>query len=89
MARVLLGLPIEQPQLVRSGAFCMGNLFGEHCRDGAPPPALVGARPDPSISELVLYGKGEPRPRRKMGHFSVHAATADRALATARSLRNC
>jgi len=88
LARVLLGVPLERPQLVHTGAFCMANLFGEHCRNGAPPPALVGARPDPSISEVVLYGKGEPRPRRKMGHFSVHAATADAALATARSLRN-
>jgi 5-(carboxyamino)imidazole ribonucleotide synthase len=88
LARVLLGVPLEAPQLVRTGAFCMANLFGEHCRNGEPPPALVRARPDPSISEVVMYGKGEPRPRRKMGHFSVHAATAHAALSAAQVLRN-
>jgi 5-(carboxyamino)imidazole ribonucleotide synthase len=88
LARVLLGVPLEQPRLVRAGAFCIGNLFGEHWRDGAPPPALAGARRGASLCELVLYGKDEARPRRKMGHFSVHAATAEAALATARSLRH-
>jgi len=36
----------------------------------------------------VLYGKDEARPRRKMGHFTVQAASADAAIATARALRS-
>ena len=89
LARVLLGVPLEQPRPLRVGVFCMGNLFGEHWRDGAPPPAVAAARSDGSLREVVLYGKDEARPRRKMGHFSVHAATAEAALATARALRHC
>ncbi len=88
LARVLLGVPLEQPVPLHAGAFCMGNLFGEHWRDGAPTPALAAARQGGSLREVVLYGKDEARPRRKMGHFCVHAATADAALATARALRD-
>ena len=88
LARVLLGVPLEQPVPLHTGAFCMGNLFGEHWRDGAPPPALAAAQQGGSLREVVLYGKDEARPRRKMGHFSVHAATGDAALAAARALRD-
>jgi 5-(carboxyamino)imidazole ribonucleotide synthase len=88
LARVLLGVPLERAIALPAGAFCMGNLFGEHWRDGALPPAFVAARPGGALREVVLYGKDEARPRRKMGHFSVQAATADAALATARALRD-
>jgi len=88
LARVLLGIPLEPLRPLRAGGFCMGNLFGEHWRDGAPPPAFAAARPDASLREIVLYGKDEARPRRKMGHFTVQAASADAAIATARALRS-
>jgi 5-(carboxyamino)imidazole ribonucleotide synthase len=67
----------------------MGNLLGALWRDGAPPRTLTGARrhaPE-GLREVVLYGKTEARPRRKMGHFSVQAGTPDAALARARRLR--
>jgi 5-(carboxyamino)imidazole ribonucleotide synthase len=38
-------------------------------------------------AKLHLYGKAEPRPGRKMGHFSVRAADIETALATARELK--
>ena len=41
---------------------------------------------DPA-AKLHLYGKSEPRVGRKMGHFTVQAATADAALEAARTLK--
>ncbi|MBL9202241.1 MAG: 5-(carboxyamino)imidazole ribonucleotide synthase [Opitutaceae bacterium] len=38
-------------------------------------------------ARLHLYGKAEPRPGRKMGHFTVRAATVEAALARARELK--
>ena len=37
--------------------------------------------------KLHLYGKGEPRIGRKMGHFTVLARTSDAALEAARALK--
>jgi 5-(carboxyamino)imidazole ribonucleotide synthase len=39
-------------------------------------------------AKLHLYGKKEPRLGRKMGHFTVTAASADAALDAARVLRD-
>jgi 5-(carboxyamino)imidazole ribonucleotide synthase len=38
-------------------------------------------------AKLHLYGKAEPRPGRKMGHFTVRAEDADRAFAAALELK--
>jgi 5-(carboxyamino)imidazole ribonucleotide synthase len=38
-------------------------------------------------AHLHLYGKKEPRPGRKMGHFTVTAESADAALELARKLK--
>ena len=38
--------------------------------------------------KLHLYGKAEARVGRKMGHFTVSAAGANQALATARDLKS-
>ena len=38
-------------------------------------------------AKLHLYGKSDPRVGRKMGHFTVQAATADAALEAARTLK--
>ena len=51
---------------------------------GAPNWAAVWSEPK---AKLHLYGKAEPRPGRKMGHFSVRAADIETALATARELK--
>ncbi len=51
---------------------------------GEPNWAAVLAEPK---AKLHLYGKAEPRPGRKMGHFTVRAADIETALATARELK--
>ena len=38
-------------------------------------------------TKLHLYGKAEPRPGRKMGHFTVRDAAIETALARARELK--
>lgn len=73
--RAICGLPLGSPQIVRPAA--MFNLLGDLWKDGPPPfeQALVY----PNVS-LHLYGKGEPRPGRKMGHFTVTAVTSSDAI---------
>jgi 5-(carboxyamino)imidazole ribonucleotide synthase len=38
-------------------------------------------------AKLHLYGKDEPRPGRKMGHFTVRDTTIEGALALAEALK--
>jgi 5-(carboxyamino)imidazole ribonucleotide synthase len=38
-------------------------------------------------AKLHLYGKREPRPGRKMGHFTVQGAELEDTLALARALK--
>lgn len=88
LACVLLDLPLEAPRAAEPGAFCMGNLLGDLWKHGAPPPGLAAARSgEGGLREVVLYGKPDARPRRKMGHFVVQGDTPDSALARARALR--
>ena len=51
---------------------------------GAPHWAAILAAPR---AKLHLYGKAEPRPGRKMGHFTVRAADIATALAQAQGLK--
>ncbi len=51
---------------------------------GEPNWAAILAAPK---AKLHLYGKAEPRPGRKMGHFTVRAADIEAALAVARELK--
>jgi len=51
---------------------------------GAPHWAAILAAPH---AKLHLYGKAEPRPGRKMGHFTVRAADIATALAQAQGLK--
>ena len=60
--RAILGLPLGNPSLVAGGA-TMENLIG---RDVDRWPEIV-AEPG---ADLHLYGKGEARPGRKMGHVT-------------------
>lgn len=81
--RTLCGLPLGDTSLLRPAV--MVNLLGDVWRDGAPPPweAVFGS---PRAS-LHLYGKREPRPGRKMGHYTVLGETAGEALAEALAIR--
>jgi 5-(carboxyamino)imidazole ribonucleotide synthase len=80
--RVLADLPLGDPGL-RSAAV-MQNLLGDLWRDGAPAwDAVLGA----TGAQLHLYGKAEPRPGRKMGHYTCIAPSTEQALATANRIR--
>ena len=86
--RAVCGLPlgavgVREPTV-------MVNILGDAWKwaDGK----VVGAPNWPAVwseskAKLHLYGKAEPRPGRKMGHFSVRAADVETALATARELK--
>ena len=78
LVRAVTGLPLGAIEATRPSA--IHNLLGDLWEGGSEPPfaralAIPGVR-------LTLYGKGAPRPGRKMGHLT---ATAD-SPAGARSL---
>ena len=79
--RALCGLPLGDARLWSPAA--MVNLLGDAWRDGRlPAEAIVAPR-----VKLHLYGKREPRPGRKMGHFTVLADSTDAALAEALAIQ--
>lgn len=81
--RALCGLPLGDAALLRPAA--MGNLLGDLWRDGRPPAwERLLAQPR---AKLHLYGKAQPRPGRKMGHFTCLAETAEAALEEAEQVR--
>ncbi len=77
--RSLCGLPLTIPRLLTP--VCMINLLGDLWQQGEPNWAAALALPG---VKLHLYGKKEPRPRRKMGHLNCMAPTAAGAHALAR-----
>ena len=74
--RALCGLPLGETTLHSAAA--MLNILGDAWRGGEPQwDAVLGA----SRGTLHLYGKSQPRPRRKMGHITVlREYAADAAL---------
>ena len=86
--RAVCGLPLGDPG-VREPTV-MVNILGDAWRwaegkvAGAPDWAAILAA---SHAKLHLYGKAEPRPGRKMGHFTVRAADVETALAHAKALK--
>ena len=86
--RAICGLPLGAAAAREPTV--MANILGDawKWRDGA----VVGAPDWAAIlsaprAKLHLYGKSEPRPGRKMGHFTVRAADLETALAEARALQ--
>jgi 5-(carboxyamino)imidazole ribonucleotide synthase len=81
--RSVCGLPLGSTETPRPAA--MANLLGDVWSKGEPDwPAALSL---PEV-KLHLYGKLEPRPGRKMGHFTAISATArhaERLVRTARS----
>jgi 5-(carboxyamino)imidazole ribonucleotide synthase len=51
---------------------------------GEPDWSAILAEP---TAKLHLYGKPEPRPGRKMGHFTVQGVDVEAALALARAIK--
>jgi 5-(carboxyamino)imidazole ribonucleotide synthase len=80
--RALAGLPLGATDLLRPAV--MVNLLGECWKNGVAPDWARALR-DPRV-KLHLYDKGEPRPGRKMGHFTVLDEEVGRALQTADEL---
>jgi 5-(carboxyamino)imidazole ribonucleotide synthase len=80
--RAVCGLPLGKTDSLRPAA--MVNLLGEIWEHGEPDWAAALAEPD---VHLHLYGKREPRPRRKMGHLTVRAETVEAAAASAQRAR--
>jgi 5-(carboxyamino)imidazole ribonucleotide synthase len=80
--RAICGLPLGDPRLL--SPVVMVNILGDAWTHGEPDWAVLLAEP---AVRLHLYGKAEPRPGRKMGHFTVTAPDAEQALARARAIK--
>lgn len=80
--RAVCGLPLGSPVQARPAA--MVNLLGDVWNSGEPDWDAALAVPG---AVLHLYGKGDPRPGRKMGHITVVADTAEEAADRALSAR--
>jgi 5-(carboxyamino)imidazole ribonucleotide synthase len=76
--RVLCGLPLGSTQLHCPAV--MVNLLGDLWAGGEPRWEYVLRHPG---AKLHLYGKAQPRPGRKMGHYTVLADSREAALAIA------
>ena len=79
--RAVCGLPLGDCSLDRPAV--MLNLLGDLWRDGEPAWGAVLRHPG---AQLHLYGKGEARAGRKMGHVLVTDESLDRAQAIAESI---
>jgi 5-(carboxyamino)imidazole ribonucleotide synthase len=81
--RAVCGLPLGSTQLLSPSA--MANLLGDIWQGGEPDwaaaLAVEGVR-------LHLYGKRHPRPKRKMGHLTALAATAEAAIGAVTKARD-
>jgi 5-(carboxyamino)imidazole ribonucleotide synthase len=74
--RAVCGLPLGATTLLRPAA--MANLLGDVWASGEPRWDAALAVPD---VKLHLYGKSDPRPRRKMGHLTALAESPEEARA--------
>ena len=80
--RTVCALPLGSTHQSRPAV--MANLLGDLWQNGTPD--WRAALADAAV-KLHLYGKGEARPGRKMGHLTVCAETVDAALESALSAR--
>lgn len=74
--RALCGLPLGSTR--QRGPAAMANLLGDCWANGEPD--WQAALTVPGVS-LLLYGKSDPRPGRKMGHLTALAPTVEEAIA--------
>jgi 5-(carboxyamino)imidazole ribonucleotide synthase len=81
--RAICGLPLGSTEILMPAA--MANILGNVWQQGEPHWAQALAN---SGVHLHLYGKSEPRPRRKMGHITAIGKTADEAIARVTKARN-
>ncbi len=74
--RAVCGLPLGSTEILRPAA--MANILGDVWQNGEP--EWSNALRTEGV-HLHLYGKQEPRPRRKMGHLTAVGASAEEASA--------
>ncbi len=74
--RAVCGLPLGATEMMVPAA--MANILGGVWQNGEPRWREALAHP---AVRLHLYGKTEPRPRRKMGHLTATGATPEEAIA--------
>lgn len=82
--RAVCDLPLPEPRLVSPA--CMANLLGRHAGTGTGIPGSDRVFETPGLG-LHLYGKGEARPDRKMGHLTVVADDVEQAYRRADAAR--
>ena len=80
--RAVCGLPLGKTDILWPSA--MVNLLGDVWGEGEPD--WAGALAEPNV-HLHLYGKREPRSRRKMGHLTAVGETVEAAAAAAQRAR--
>lgn len=80
--RAVCGLPLGSIEQLRPAA--MANLLGDLWKDREPNWPAACAVPE---VKLHLYGKLQPKPRRKMGHLTALAGTPPKALQRVRAAR--
>ena len=80
--RAICGLPLVEPRQFRPAV--MVNILGDGAGDAL---GGVGELLRERDVKLHVYAKAHAALRRKMGHFTVHAADVETALQTARSLK--
>jgi 5-(carboxyamino)imidazole ribonucleotide synthase len=81
--RAVCGLPLGQTRLL--SPVVMRNLLGDIWANGMPDWSQLLALPG---LRLHLYGKSEPRPGRKMGHYCVLSPTLEQAWEIDRQAQN-
>ena len=81
--RAVCGMSLGSTDALRPAA--MVNLLGDVWRDGEP--NWAAALSEPNV-HLHLYGKRQPRPRRKMGHLTALGTTVEAAAAAAMRARD-
>ncbi len=77
--RAVCGLRLGDPGLLE-GQAAMVNLLGDLWEKGEPKWSVLDAIPG---AKLHLYGKSDPRPGRKMGHYTIVGAAANTEFARA------
>jgi 5-(carboxyamino)imidazole ribonucleotide synthase len=81
--RAVCGLPLGATEMLRPTA--MVNLLGNIWDNREPNWAAALAQPH---VHLHLYGKSEPRPRRKMGHLTATGETIEKAASAVTGARD-
>ena len=90
LARILMDMPLTNLDFNSNDSYCMVNILGDKFitqgKNGNYPELnLASLKEHPNILEVVLYGKKEARPGRKMGHFVCVGDDPENALANANS----